>query len=122
LTATGSNSVVANNLTVIANQLPTNSFGLFLTSQAQGFVTQPGGSQGILCLGGAIGRYVAPGQIQNSESTGSFSLVLDLTTMAHPANPVAVQPGDTWNFQAWHRDANPTTTSNFTDAVSVTFQ
>ena len=57
----------------------------------------------------------------NSGSTGSFSLALDLTAMADPANPVAVQPGDTWNFQAWYRDANPGPTSNFTDAVSVTF-
>jgi hypothetical protein len=30
-------------------------------------------------------------------------------------------PGETWYFQAWHRDANPTLTSNFTDAVSITF-
>lgn len=35
---------------------------------------------------------------------------------------VAVQPGDIWYFQAWHRDANPGPTSHFTDAVSVTFQ
>ena len=26
-----------------------------------------------------------------------------------------------WYFQLWHRDANPTLTSNFTDAVAVTF-
>ena len=31
-------------------------------------------------------------------------------------------PGQTWNFQAWYRDANPTVTSNFTDAVGITFQ
>ena len=42
--------------------------------------------------------------------------------MAHPQNPVSAQPGEAWYFQCWHRDANPTTTSNFTDAVSVTFQ
>ncbi len=29
--------------------------------------------------------------------------------------------GDTWNFQCWYRDNNPVPTSNFTDAVSVTF-
>ncbi|MCP3916270.1 MAG: hypothetical protein GY711_12005 [bacterium] len=31
------------------------------------------------------------------------------------------QPGETWNFQCWYRDNNPGPTSNFTDAVSVTF-
>ena len=61
------------------------------------------------------------GQVQNSGSTGSFSLTLDLTVMAQPQGLVAAQSGDTWNFQAWYRDANPGLTSNFTDAVSVTF-
>jgi hypothetical protein len=35
---------------------------------------------------------------------------------------VAVLPGDTWSFQAWHRDVNPNTTSNFSDTISVTFE
>ena len=51
----------------------------------------------------------------------SFTLQIDLTSM--PVNPpVAVLPGDTWNFQAWYRDNNLGPTNNFTDAVSVTFQ
>ncbi|MCP3996840.1 MAG: hypothetical protein GY722_17525 [bacterium] len=33
-----------------------------------------------------------------------------------------VLPGDTWTFQCWFRDHDPALTSNFTDAVSVTFQ
>ncbi len=49
--------VVANNdLTLAASQLPNSSFGFFLTSRSQGFVMGPGGSQGNLCVGGAIGR------------------------------------------------------------------
>ena len=78
--------------------------------------------RGCLCLGGLIGRYVGAGQIRNSGATGSFSLALDLTAMAHPFNPVVAQPGQTWYFQARHRDANPGLTSNFTDAVSITFE
>jgi hypothetical protein len=35
---------------------------------------------------------------------------------------VAARPCETWNFQASHRDTNPTRTSNFTDAVAVIFQ
>ena len=34
---------------------------------------------------------------------------------------VAIQPGETWNFQLWYRDNNPQTTSNFTDAISIFF-
>jgi len=120
--ATGSNAVLGNDLTLYATQLPASSFGYFLTSRTQGYVVGAGGSQGALCLGGAIGRYVGPGQIQNSGSTGSFALDIDLPAIQQPTGNVGVQPDETWNFQAWHRDANPTSTSNFTDAVSVTFQ
>ena len=122
MTAVGSAQVAANNLTVIASQLPLSTFGFFLTSRDQGSTFPVNNSQGRLCVGGFIGRYVGPGQIQNSGASGSFSLALDLTAMAHPQNPVSAQPGETWNFQAWHRDANPMATSNFTDAVAVTFQ
>jgi hypothetical protein len=121
LNATGWNAVAANNLTVSAEQLPQSSFGFFLTSQAQGHVVAAGGSQGTLCLGGAIGRFVGPGQIMNSGSIGSFSLPVNLATMPTPTGPVSVQPGQTFNFQAWYRDANPTSTSNFTDAIAITF-
>jgi hypothetical protein len=122
LSVTGSYAAGANDLTVEASQLPPNSFGFFLTSRSQGLVMGPGGSQGDLCLGGAIGRYVGPGQIMNSGSAGAFSLALDLTMVPTPTGFVAVQPGDIWNFTAWHRDAvSGAATSNFTDAVSVTF-
>ena len=75
----------------------------------------PPGSNGYLCLGTAnIGRYNG-----NVGQGPSFSLQLDLTSM--PVNPpVAVQPGDTWNFQAWYRDVG--NSNNFTDAVSIDFQ
>jgi hypothetical protein len=122
LTAIGSNAVQANDVTLIASSLSLHSFGFFLTSRDQGNTFPVSNSQGRLCLGGLIGRYVGAGQIRNSGASGTFSLALDLTAMAHPFNPVVAQPGQTWYFQAWHRDANPTLTSNFTDAVSVTLQ
>jgi hypothetical protein len=120
--AIGSNAVQANDVTLVANNLSLNSFGFFLTSRDQGNTFPVSNSQGRLCLGGLIGRYVGAGQIRNSGTTGSFSLALDLTAMAHPFNPVVAQAGQTWYFTAWHRDANPNLTSNFTDAVSITFQ
>ena len=57
----------------------------------------------------------------NSGASGELMLTLDLTDMAGPAYD-QVQPGETFNFQTWFRDKNPTTTSNFTDGVSVLFQ
>lgn len=80
-----------------------------------------GGSQGTLCLGGAVGRLNAPGQAQNGGSCGLFDLTLDLAMMPQPTGFVSVLPGETWTFQCWHRDANPGLTSNFSNAVSVTF-
>jgi len=32
-----------------------------------------------------------------------------------------VTAGSTWRFQTWFRDANPSVTSNFTDAIAITF-
>ncbi len=113
ITATGSPAVVLNDVTLTADQLPPGQFGYFLTSQSAGFFN-PSGSNGFLCLGGSIGRYNG-----NVGQGPSFSLQIDLTSM--PVNPpVAVQPGDTWNFQAWYRDVG--NSNNFTDAVKVTFQ
>ncbi len=82
-----------------------------------------GGSAGTLCLGGSIGRYVGPGQVLNSGAAGAFELVLDLTQHPTPTGLVAVQAGETWNFQAWYRDAvGGTPVSNFTSGRSIAFQ
>ncbi len=123
LQVVGSYRVQDNDVTLRASDLPTSSFGFFLTSRTAGLVANPGGSQGILCLGGSIGRYVGPGQIKNSGAAGEFSLALTLASTPTPTGPVAVVAGDTWRFQAWHRDtAGGVATSNFTDGVAVTFQ
>jgi hypothetical protein len=121
--ATGSTSVAANDVTLTSVLVPDNSFGFYLTSTTQGNIANPGGSQGNLCLSGSIGRYVGAGQIQNSGTSGSISLVLDLTQHPTPTGLVSVIPGQTWHFQAWFRDvASGVATSNFTDGLRVTFQ
>jgi hypothetical protein len=104
-----------------ATELPQNSFGYFLTSRTQASTPNPGGSQGNFCLGGAIGRYVRPGQVQHSGAGGELSLAVELTLHPTPTGSVAVQAGETWSFTAWYRDANPTLTSNFTDGLEVLF-
>ena len=54
---------------------------------------------------------------------GSPSLLeLDLTAMLGPKKPVAVQAGQTWESQAWHRDMSPAANDRLTDVVSVTLQ
>lgn len=123
LSAAGSVAVSNNDLTLTAADLPPSSFGFFLASQTQGSVANPGGSQGILCLGGAIGRFVGPGEIKNSGPNGEFSLALDLTALPSPTGFVVALPGQTWNFQAWHRDSvGGSAVSNFTDGLSTTLQ
>jgi len=78
-------------------------------------VAQPGNSVGVLCLGGAIGRYVRQGQILNSGTLGAFALALDLTGTPTPTGLVSIAPGEAWNFQAWYRDSvGGAATSNFT--------
>jgi hypothetical protein len=123
MSAVGSTSVAANSLRLFARRLPFNSSGFFLTSPTNGFVPLAGGSQGNLCIGGpSIGRYVGPGQVKNTGFSNTFSLDIDLTQHPTPMGFVAVAPGETWNFQACYRDANPLPTSNFTNALQVMFQ
>ncbi|MFT7679183.1 MAG: hypothetical protein ACI8QC_003183 [Planctomycetota bacterium] len=118
MSAFGSNVAADNNLMLRANGLPANQFGYFLGSMNQAFIVGPGGSQGDLCLGGTIARFTA--SIQNSGPLGVMQFQVDLTDI--PLSPsVPVLAGETWNFQAWFRDANPSATSNFTDGLSVDF-
>jgi hypothetical protein len=122
MSASGSTSVAANNLTIEASELPMNAFGYFLTSATQANIPNPGGSLGVLCLGGNIGRYTGPGQIQNTGTGDSFDLLLDLTQTPTPTGFVAVMAGDVRNYQAWHRDSvGGAAVSNFTDGLEVTF-
>jgi len=118
----GSTSVAANNVRLIARNLPNGSSGFFLTSQSSGVVPMAGGSQGTLCIAGpSIGRYVGPGQVKNSGLLGSFFLDINLNQHPTPTGLVVVLPGQSWNFQCWYRDANPGPTSNFTNAHRVRF-
>lgn len=117
--ALGSDTAAANDLTIEAYDMPLNTFGLLATSLAPGFVANPGGSQGNLCLGGSLGRYNA--NIMNSGATGSFQIPLDLTMTPTSSGMASVAAGETRYWQVWYRDANPTPTSNFTDGVCVTF-
>jgi endonuclease I len=119
ISADGTVTIADDDFRLICSQMPFNQFGYFLASTNQGFVQQPGGSQGNLCLSGNIGRFIS--QVQNSSAFGSIGITLDLSSIP-TSPPAAVMPGDTWNFQCWFRDKNPSQTSNFSSGLEVTFQ
>ncbi len=107
-------------ITLHGLRLPLNQFGMFVVSRDSGSVPGAGGSAGILCLGGQIGRYQS--QIVNSGPTGWISLGVDTGAIPTPTQLVAAVPGETWRFQAWHRDTGPAgATSNYTRGLQITF-
>lgn len=118
----GSNSVAANAFSLRTTSLPLNQFGFYVASRNQGLAPNPGGSAGILCLGGSISRLDEFPQILSSGQSGEVSLSLSLQGIPAPSGPVDVVAGETWNFQLWHRDVfNQFATSNFSDGLSVQF-
>jgi len=118
--AIGSDDASDNNMAIQAYQLPQNTFGLLLGSNASGFIANPGGSQGNLCIGGAIGRYNA--NVSNSGGSGSFIINLNLPVTPTPSGPIAVTAGQTRFWQVWFRDTiMGSATSNYTEAVRVNF-
>jgi len=119
LHAVGADLAGDNFVTIQARQLPTGHFGYFLVADSPGFVSHPGGSQGNLCLAGNVGRYSK--KIRQVGDDGTFAISPDLGALP-TSPPHTVVPGETWSFQAWYRDKNPQITSNFTDAVSITFR
>ncbi|MCB9906323.1 MAG: FG-GAP repeat protein [Planctomycetes bacterium] len=120
LLASGSAQVATNQLTLIAQEIPAGQFGYFLVGSNAGWVPNPAGSQGNLCLGGNLGRYNLGPQIQLAGPDGAFQLELDLQALPLPGSP-PVTAGQTWYFQCWYRDLDPISTSNFSDAVEILF-
>ena len=107
---------------LIADRMPPGTTTLFLVSDTLGTTPLVGGV-GTLCLSGNIGRFVAPGQVKAASISGVAALDLDLGAIPRPSSLHPVAPGETWSFTAWFRDTDAgQPSSNFTDAVSVTFQ
>ncbi len=118
LYTTGSEVVQDANFRLLATGLPKFSFGIFTVGDSQSSVMLSG-SQGVLCnQSNQFGRFP---EVIASGKAGCFAIDVDPSDLPIAPFGLAVQPGDTWNFQAWYRDANPQVTSNFTDAVEVTF-
>lgn len=118
LRGTGSASVAANDLTLVAEFLPANQFGLVIVSRTEGFAPVGGGN---LCLAGDIGRVLS--SVQSSDPLGTLSHPVDWTALPQAAGFVAAAPGETWRFQLWYRDVLlGIPTSNLTQGLAVTAQ
>lgn len=102
-------------LTLIADCVPRNKLGYFLMGSGQNTFTPPG-SAGHFCIGGGQIIRLLP-SASNSMDLGTFSHSIGTTSL-----PIVgqISAGQTWNFQAWFRDRG--SSSNMTDAISVTFQ
>jgi formylglycine-generating enzyme required for sulfatase activity len=122
ISGSGSASVSTNNLRLTSSSLPLNAFAYFLCSRNQGFLSNPAGSAGNLCLSSPLGPLVG-GVISSSGATGVVNVTADLNAMPQPGGAVVVLPGETWNFQCWYRDAvvGGGATSNFSPGLHVQF-
>lgn len=116
----GSEWVNQNQFWLVADRMPTSAFGFFLVADGFATIPNPGGSQGVLCLGGTVGRFQQ--QIQSSGPSGRFEIHVDLSAIPTPTGTIQVLSSDSFNFQAWFRDSvGGAPTSNFTDAVRIGF-
>ena len=117
----GTSSVQANDLQLGVRNLPANQFGYFIVGVDPGTGIVPPGSQGNLCIGGAIGRHNRLGEVLFSGPGGTVLMDMDLADIPQPGGAIAVMPGEYWHWQFWYRDNNPSSTSNFSDAYRVAF-
>lgn len=122
LWAEGSTAIGAGGLTLRAVRLPTQQFGIFLVAPMTGFVPNPGGALGTLCLGGSIGRFNRPSEIRFTGASGTASLALDAGNVPTPVGPESLQPGDTRYFQFWFRDTGTGSPANLTAALELQFR
>lgn len=118
LGATGSNSILADDLNFVGTRLPTTSVTLVAIGMAQG---QSYYRDGLLCLGGTrwrLRKHLNSGHAGTVTYSGIAGQILE---EGYP-----LSPGDTLHFQIWNRDVPAHLTpchggANLTNAYTVTF-
>jgi hypothetical protein len=112
VSATGSASVAANDLVLVASNVPPATHGLFFLGTQSAL--RPLGN-GTLCVGGAMRRFPTFGP--------TASTIVQQQAAAVFGTPgFQVQPGTTLHFQCWFRDtAVPGAGLDLSDAYQVTF-
>ncbi|MEL6716639.1 MAG: hypothetical protein AAFP86_22870, partial [Planctomycetota bacterium] len=114
LHAVGSDNVLEDRIVLVASDLPRFQTTIFLASLSIAPTPTPlGFGSGLLCLGVPVRRF---GVVRFSDILGNAALELELDALPGTIGPVAAVAGETWSFQAWHRDG---LTANLTSAVSV---
>ena len=92
-------------------------------------------SDGTLCLDAPQGRYNpaaggslnslgffdANGVLQNASGTSTIGSGFDVPGNLPNPPGGTIMSGSTWYFQLWYRDLNPSTVSNFSNGLAVTF-
>ncbi|MFT4540889.1 MAG: hypothetical protein ACI841_004037 [Planctomycetota bacterium] len=118
LMASGSPSVINDDLELIMTPLPPNQFGIFF--MGTGTVSAPFGD-GLRCVGGNTFRY--PIINSNLPGTSTFNSVVGHSG-SNFGTPGQIVGGATWHFQGWFRDPHGPCGSafNLTNRLSVTFQ
>lgn len=108
LAATGSSSLAANDLVLLGSSCPASVAAIVFCGKAQ---TQVSFGNGVRCVAAPLSRLA----LLATDSTGAFSLPIDLTSM-----PFAAGAGTQWFLQAWHRDPSAGgAATNTTDGVHV---
>ncbi|MEL6713168.1 MAG: hypothetical protein AAFP86_05305, partial [Planctomycetota bacterium] len=121
LEASGSTRLGVGPFPMTAVDMPPFQAGLLLCSLTSNVTLNPAGSTGNLCLGGAIGRFMA--QIGVSDAGGTLGFTVDPGALPQGAGLIPAAAGEVWGFQVWHRDTTPTgPTSNFSETRAIGFR
>lgn len=120
--ASGTSYIALDNLRIEGSDLPFHALAGLMVSRQSGFVPNPAGFAGNLCLGGGIGRFQL--FITSTGSSGTISRNVDVDAIPGPGGSTfAVLSGERLFFQWWHRDSSPTgATINYTNGLEVRFQ
>lgn len=119
LEVVGDRDVAYESLGVCGIGLPPAAPAMLIASRQSSFVPNPGASAGNLCLGGSIARFV--GSVDLADAAGRVEFPVPGLVVPTPGGPESIEAGDSWTFQVWYRDDDPTPTSNFTAATRVEF-
>ena len=110
--SSGSSSVAANDLTLIAIGCPPNTTGLFFYGQTETFVPFGNGNR---CVANPFWRLPA----QQADFLGDLTRALNLNALPSGGQ---ISAGQTWKFQAWYRNpAGGGAGFNTSDGLSVRF-
>lgn len=111
--ASGSASLLANDLVLEASGAVPNQFGLFFYGP---LATELPVGDGYLCIGGDTWRL----PVVSTDGSGFTSFPLDLTQAPDPSATITI--GSRWHFQFWFRDpTSPGAGFNFSDGLAVDF-